>query len=527
MSNNLAGIPGTRAHVDVENLFDVYCELQRPVVANNKNSSNQNLGSVTETFPTSFRDDKTIKMLQLFATIPSEFENNEVIFYSFVLTSEDPHWRFCFCRSEGKSIMLVFSRLPWHDIFYKMLAALADVKAQTPNDFKTFLANCYRAKVPVKGQITSVQVGGRIQKVLSLEQPSFYKLPSIPDNQNLTIFHNLATPYIVLSIIASLIFERRVIITSRYPDRHSACIQAVNALLYPMEWQHIFIPILPAQLRDYLMGPMPYLIGVPLSILETTCRAEIGDAIIFNCDAGTYETSYNDAQRLPTRIMANTEKQLRIGYHKGHEHISYVFLLMMVRLMGQYRDGIQFESNTPYFCDFAFLSKRHASKRSFLLQFLSTSMCVHFINVRLNMLKQESMVWDRFEMESVLHSRRKRWPKKNYKETDEICVPRNSLQDQLFNAMGVTESIKMQLERFQKSRDYKNAKTHQEMKELFGKYRYILSFATAAYNSIQAQSIEEINNIGYVEISSRVRTTDVTMNDKQQSSNNALNKYFG
>lgn len=73
----------------------------------------------------------------------------------------------------------------------------------------------------------------------------------------------------MLSIIASLLQERRIIITSHQPDRHSACVQAANALLYPMEWQHTYIPILPMQLRDYLMGPMPYLIGAPISVLDT------------------------------------------------------------------------------------------------------------------------------------------------------------------------------------------------------------------------------------------------------------------
>lgn len=81
----------------------------------------------------------------------------------------------------------------------------------------------------------------------------------------------------MLALIASLMQERRIIITSSKPDRHSACVQAANALLYPMEWQHIFIPILPMQLRDYLMGPMPYLIGVHTSVLDTVSAESSGN----------------------------------------------------------------------------------------------------------------------------------------------------------------------------------------------------------------------------------------------------------
>ena len=38
--------------------------------------------------------------------------------------------------------------------------------------------------------------------------------------------------------------------------------------MYPMTWQHIFIPILPMPLIDYLLAPMPFLIGVPEQVLQ-------------------------------------------------------------------------------------------------------------------------------------------------------------------------------------------------------------------------------------------------------------------
>lgn len=69
-------------------------------------------------------------------------------------------------------------------------------------------------------------------------------------------------------IFASMLYERRIIFTSKRLSRLSACVQACNALIYPMIWQHIYIPVLPVALIDYLLAPMPFLIGVPTSILE-------------------------------------------------------------------------------------------------------------------------------------------------------------------------------------------------------------------------------------------------------------------
>lgn len=60
-----------------------------------------------------------------------------------------------------------------------------------------------------------------------------------------------------------MLFERRIIFTSKKLDRLSACVQAANAILYPMNWQHIFIPVLPQTFIEYLLAPMPYLIGLP------------------------------------------------------------------------------------------------------------------------------------------------------------------------------------------------------------------------------------------------------------------------
>ncbi|CAD7013316.1 unnamed protein product [Ceratitis capitata] len=535
MSQNLAGIPVTRVHVDVENMFECYCELNCPTFAtnnnqnyNNQNQNNQNLATITAKYPTNFRDDKILKMVQLFAFIPCESESDAVGTFSFVLTAEDFLWRFCFCcyNLDENSIMVILSRLPWHDTFFKMLSTLTDLKSRNANEFNSFLTSCYKAKVPTRGEMTLVAIGGS-RRVFALEQPSFYKLPAIPDNHNLTVFYQSTTPKIMLALIASLMQERRIIITSSKPDRHSACVQAANALLYPMEWQHIFIPILPIQLRDYLMGPMPYLIGVHTSVLDTICRGELGDAIIFNCDLGTYESCRDDVQLLPKHIVLDVKNDLRQAHQKRGEYISYVFLVMMVRLLGHYRDGIKFESDA-IFSEAAFLSKRHPSKRKFLRTFLYTSMCVHFVATRLSMLRQEPVIWDRFEMECALHSQHKKRrccgrSKKKFKETNEIYLPLDSFQNQLFKCLEVTESIKLELERLRKSKEYENAKTHADMRELFESLRHILVYGSSAYSSLQAQNAEELKNLGYTEIHAKSRSTDMAIPEKMGSSKTRYN----
>ena len=45
------------------------------------------------------------------------------------------------------------------------------------------------------------------------------------------------------------------------------CAETITYLIYPFFWQHIYIPILPRQLIDYVCAPMPFVMGVETSYL--------------------------------------------------------------------------------------------------------------------------------------------------------------------------------------------------------------------------------------------------------------------
>lgn len=86
--------------------------------------------------------------------------------------------------------------------------------------------------------------------------------------RNLTEYYNAVDAHNMMIIFASMLYERRIIFTSKKLYRLSACVQSANSVIYPMNWQHIFIPVLPMALMDYLLAPMPYLIGVPEVIYQ-------------------------------------------------------------------------------------------------------------------------------------------------------------------------------------------------------------------------------------------------------------------
>lgn len=93
-------------------------------------------------------------------------------------------------------------------------------------------------------------------------------------------YFNAVKPNEMMTIFASLLHERRIVVTSSRLSRLTACVQAVNTLMYPMSWQHIFIPVLHKKLVDYLSAPMPFLIGVPLPLMKVSLRAKRADSKI-------------------------------------------------------------------------------------------------------------------------------------------------------------------------------------------------------------------------------------------------------
>ena len=64
----------------------------------------------------------------------------------------------------------------------------------------------------------------------------------------------------------------------------SSCCNAVLSFLYPLKWQHVFVPILPNKLIDYVCAPMPYILGIHSSMLQKVLKMPIEEVVILDLD---------------------------------------------------------------------------------------------------------------------------------------------------------------------------------------------------------------------------------------------------
>ncbi|XP_064540284.1 DENN domain-containing protein 1A isoform X3 [Drosophila montana] len=412
---------GSRIKSDVKKLFEFWCEVKptrgidRGTVSRNGGAAAKPDGIIIESFPEGFRDKEMLNTGIPSFAFPCELERGSVQSYSFVHTTGDSKWRFGFCRHDPKTetAMVLITYLPWHDTFLKLLIVLAELRRTDRNGFRTFLSEAYNRGVPDSGGSLTVFYNSG-QSHFTFERPLQFQLPSIPENHNLNLYYNFVDPKEMICVFAAMLAERRIIFTSSHLDRLSSCIQAANAFLYPMVWQHIFIPILPWAFKDYLGAPMPYLIGVPKPVLETVSADELGEVVILNCDTKVFESPFDDVRALPPEIVSQMKKYLSHTQDHIGDRVSKIFLGALVQLIGGYRDAVEFHDTCKTFNHEKFIESRPAHLRPFLTKMMELQIFAQFVDDRLKMLNSGLGFSDEFELETVRYAEKMKKRGRNY-----------------------------------------------------------------------------------------------------------------
>ncbi|XP_072766246.1 DENN domain-containing protein 1A isoform X1 [Anoplolepis gracilipes] len=389
---------GSRLRENVKQLFECFCEIAAPV--------GEKPAWILQKYPNSFSDEEILKSVPKF-TYPCEFENLLVQHFSFVLTSIDSKWTFGFCRHDPKTetALVILSALPWHETFYKLLNHIASLTSNASGeDLWKFLENIYTCGVPIPGNSISISLPNSTANFIC-QSPKQFQLPSIPENRNLTEYYSAIDSYNMMIIFASMLYERRIIFISKRLSRLSACVQACNALIYPMIWQHIYIPVLPLSLIDYLLAPMPFLIGVPTLTLQKIPKSDLGEVVILDADNNTIESPFQDLESLPQDVVTNLKKALRNRSTLLGDGVSRAFLRALVQLTAGYREALTLQQGERItFNQNAFVESRPSSMQPFLRKMLELQIFQQFIEERLNMLNSGLGFSDEFEMEACSYS---------------------------------------------------------------------------------------------------------------------------
>lgn len=125
------------------------------------------------------------------------------------------------------------------------------------------------ATVPPPGARRDVQLGN---VSVAVRMPPPNDLPrTMAGRDFFLLFQHLDVSSVII-LWALLLAEQKVVLQAKQTHVLTMAAETLSALLFPFSWQHVYIPILPANLLDILQAPVPYLIGIDEQMLQMAER---------------------------------------------------------------------------------------------------------------------------------------------------------------------------------------------------------------------------------------------------------------
>nr|CAD2195427.1 unnamed protein product [Meloidogyne enterolobii] len=390
---------GSRFRKDIATIFDVCC-----VVSSDASNSVQ----INVLYPQEFNDEGILKSIKQFCiphnALNASVENEPVQLFTFAFTDASSLHTFGYCRftPRSNSVLCILSGFLWTSFFYKFLNHISTVTTKgAPVDVESLLINAYHMDIPSPGStfsLTACSNIGRFSDVI----PNPSNLPTLQEDKSLLEFFNAVNERQMVQLYSSLLKERRIVFISSKLSQLSSCVFGLAKLLNPFEWQNLFIPILPQDLTDMLMAPMPYLIGVPKQIFLKINKNELGDIVLTDLDEKMLSSPYQD--KLPQEAYNYLWSRLKLSNDLFlSDSFAKTFLRTNAILFGNYNCGFTQGSDGIYTWDREiFLERERPSIRPYLETLIGKDGVQYFerfVQERLEALKNGIAINDKFEKE--------------------------------------------------------------------------------------------------------------------------------
>jgi len=149
------------------------------------------------------------------------------------------------------------------------------------------------------------------KQIISFKGPSYMeKLPILHCNFGL-LFELISHEHIVAAFNL-LIQEHKLVIVSKYCSVLVHCSEALRALLYPLEWQSVYIPLLPTAAKNVLSAPVPFFIGMTEDVMTDMDEPISPEVAILNVDNGVLEMPNPAPLPLPKKLHSKLMNALLI-----------------------------------------------------------------------------------------------------------------------------------------------------------------------------------------------------------------------
>lgn len=194
--------------------------------------------------------------------------------------------------------MCIISRYPFFHTFYNILRALHSGMRKGLERPLEFYVSCLVCRVPAPPRgIYEVKLSfGECLPTLMLKQPPVNQLPLLDvDFRALPRKLSLENTIRAMNVI---LLERSVLFVSSDPYSLTYIIEAIMALIFPFEYQMVYIPLLPKSMLEFLSSPVPFVSGIDASVLVDALDSVYSGTCIVNVDRDAVEFKGEDSANL-------------------------------------------------------------------------------------------------------------------------------------------------------------------------------------------------------------------------------------
>ncbi|KAM9015072.1 DENN domain-containing protein 5A isoform 9-T9 [Ara ararauna] len=244
-----------------------------------------------------------------------------------------------------------------------------------PLPLESYIYNIlYEVPLPPAGR--SLKFSG-VYGPIVCQRPSTSELPLF-DFPVKEVFELLGVENVVQLFTCALL-EFQILLYSQHYQRLMTVAETITALMFPFQWQHVYVPILPASLLHFLDAPVPYLMGLHSNGLDDRSKLELPQEL---------EVREETSSKKDLKIQCD-EEEFKI--YQLNIQIREVFANRFTQMFADYevfviqpsQDKESWFTNREQMQNFdkaSFLSDQPEPYLPFLSRFLETQMFASFID---------------------------------------------------------------------------------------------------------------------------------------------------
>lgn len=266
--------------------------------------------------------------------------------YCFVLTNFDGARVYGYCRRIWPfgprllpEVICIISPIEAINMYNALLNEMEASRMKSPEAMQELMASSFGRPLPSPGKAVQIRTMNYIGEVdtIELRRPMDSRLEGV----NLDCLLSTLGVEKLIWIFSTLLVERSVILCARNLSLLCSTVHALVALLYPFQWQHTYIPVLPSKMLEVVCSPTPYIVGVLYSYLPKIKNMQMEEVVILDLDRKHFVSNIGDESSiLPKKIQKALKSALDICRNDfdsdGSKNlmISEAFIRLFVELVG-------------------------------------------------------------------------------------------------------------------------------------------------------------------------------------------------